>query len=336
MKTALIYHPIYLKHDTGPHHPERISRLQSILRKLKKTGLIDKVRLIEPRAASIEEIALVHSKDYVLGIKDACSRLAFSNLAETPHPFPPLRTGEDRVRGNIFLDPDTVVSKDSFEAGLFAAGAVIEAIELVSDKGFDNAFCMVRPPGHHARPSQAMGFCMFNNIAIGARYIQKNFKINKILIVDWDVHHGNGTEEVFYKDDTVFYISLHQYPHYPGTGSKECTGEGKGKGYNLNIPMREGSGDAEYIKAFKEIIIPRLEDFKPEFILISAGFDGHRDDPLSSLNLTEHGYREMTNILKEAAGLYSGNRIVSVLEGGYNLFALANSVHSHLDSMCRF
>lgn len=309
MKTALIYHPIYLQHDTGPHHPERASRLQSILRKLQKTWLIDKLKVIEPKPASIEDIALVHSMDYVLGIKEICKK------------------------GSINLDPDTVVSKDSFETALFAAGAVIKGIDLIFNGEIDNVFCMVRPPGHHARPSQAMGFCIFNNVAIGARYIQKKYKLNRILIIDWDVHHGNGTEEVFYEDPRVFYISLHQYPHYPGTGSKESTGKGKGKGFNLNIPMESGSGDAEYIKAFRGIIIPKVKDFKPEFIMISSGFDGHKDDPLSSINLTENGYHEMTKMVKEEARLYSKNRIVSVLEGGYNLLSLANSVHSHLEAL---
>lgn len=306
MKTALIYHPIYLKHDTGPHHPERASRLQAILRKLQKRGFINKLKLIEPEPASIQDIMLAHSGDYVLSIKDKCKNAPLN------------------------LDPDTVISKDSFEAALFAAGAVIKGIDLVFNGDFDNAFCMVRPPGHHARPTQAMGFCIFNNIAIGAKFIQKKYNLNRILIIDWDVHHGNGTEEIFYEDPAVFYISLHQYPHYPGTGSKESIGAGKGKGFNLNIPMSAGSGDTEYIKVFHEIIIPRVENFKPEFILISAGFDGHRDDPLSSINLTEDGYKKMTEITKKLASLYARNRLVSVLEGGYNLRALAKCVEEHL------
>jgi len=165
------------------------------------------------------------------------------------------------------------------------------------------------------------------------RYLQRKYNLSRILIIDWDVHHGNGTEEIFYEDPSVFYISLHQYPHYPGTGSSQSTGAGKGKGFNLNIPMEANSGDIEYIQVFRDIIIPAIKDFRPEFILISAGFDGHGDDPLSSLTLTEAGYKEMTHIIKEAAALYSKNRVISVLEGGYNLTALANSVHSHLESL---
>ncbi|MFC1624086.1 histone deacetylase [Candidatus Omnitrophota bacterium] len=306
MKTALIYHPIYLKHDTGPHHPERASRLQAILRRLQKTKLIEKLRLVEPGSASIEDITLVHPRDYVSSIKDKCRD------------------------GCTNLDADTVISEKSFEAALFAAGAVMKGIDLIFDGEIDNAFCMVRPPGHHARPSQAMGFCLFNNVAIAARFIQKKYKLNRILILDWDVHHGNGTEEIFYKDPSVFYISLHQYPHYPGTGSKEDIGEGKGKGFNLNIPMPSGSGDTDYINAFQDVIAPALKEFKPEFILISAGFDGHKDDPLSTINLTEDGYKRMTEILKAMASTYTGNKLLSVLEGGYNLLSLSNSIEQHL------
>ncbi len=309
METALIYHPIYLQHNTGAHHPERPSRLQSILRKLKKTGLIDKVKLVEPQAASVEDIMLVHPEHYVMSIKETC------------------------IEGGGNLDPDTVVSKDSYNAALFAAGAVKKAADLLFNGETENAFCMVRPPGHHATPSQAMGFCIFNNVAIAARYAKDKYNINCILIIDWDVHHGNGTEEIFYEDPSVFYISLHQYPHYPGTGSRESQGQGKGKGFNLNIPMQAGCGDSEYIRAFREIIVSKLNDFKPELILISAGFDGHKDDPLSSINLTENGFREMTDILKKAAKAHCKNRIISVLEGGYNLFSLANSVHSHLEAL---
>ena len=309
MRTALVYHPIYLKHDTGAHHPERASRLQSILRKLQKTPLIDKLKLVEPYAAGVDDISLVHGRDYISSIKDVCAG------------------------GGGNLDPDTMVSRDSYDAALFAAGGAMKAIDIVSGGEADNAFCILRPPGHHARPLQAMGFCLFNNVAIGARYLQNKYNIGRILIIDWDVHHGNGTEEMFYGDPTVFYMSLHQYPHYPGTGAAKDTGAGAGKGYNLNIPMQAGSGDDEYIKVFKEVIAPQVKDFRPGFILISAGFDGHRDDPLSSINLTERGYGEMTNLVREAATHYCKNRIVSVLEGGYNLFSLANSVHAHLESL---
>jgi len=311
MSTALIYHPIYLKHDTGPHHPERASRLQAILRKLQKTKLIEKLKVIEPQKAAIEDIELVHPNSYILKIEGMCRK------------------------GVTNLDLDTVISKDSFEAALFAAGGVITAADLVFNGETDNAFCIVRPPGHHACREKAMGFCIFNNVAIGARYIQKKYDLKRILIIDWDVHHGNGTEEIFYNDPTVFYISLHQYPHYPGTGQKEATGDGKGKGFNLNIPMQAGSGDVEYIKVFKETIIPRVKEFKPEFILISAGFDGHKDDPLSSINLTEEGFAQMTALTKQMAADYAKNRLVSILEGGYNLISLANSVNSHIQALFR-
>ena len=211
MKTALIYHPIFLQHDTGLNHPERSSRVTSILRRLQKTKLIDKLGLIEPEQASIEDIAAVHAKEYILSIRDK---------------FPSSHGGEGRVRGSVFLDPDTVISEGSFEAALFAAGAVKKAVDLIFKGEITNAFCLVRPPGHHARPSQAMGFCIFNNVAIGARYIQQKYKLSRIMIIDWDVHHGNGTEEIFYEDDSVLYISLHQYPHYPGPGYESAIGSG--------------------------------------------------------------------------------------------------------------
>ena len=305
MKTGLIYHPIFLQHDTGDHHPERASRLQAILRKLKKTGLIDKLDLVEPGAAQVEDVALAHSRDYITSVEEACKNAPAN------------------------LDPDTVVSRDSYRAALFAAGAVVKAADLVINGEARNAFCMVRPPGHHARPGQAMGFCLFNNVAIGAKYVQKKHGMSRIAIIDWDVHHGNGTEEIFYKDPSVLYISLHQYPHYPGTGKAGDTGEGRGKGFNLNIPMQASSGNDEYIKVFKDKVTPKLKDFNPEFVFISAGFDGHRDDPLSSTNLTETGYHEMTCMIKELAP----DRLVSVLEGGYNLFSLADSAHSHISAL---
>ena len=307
--TALLYHPIYLNHDTGPHHPERPSRLQSILRKLRKTGLIDRLDAIELQPASTKYIELVHPREHISCIREVCAK------------------------GGGNLDPDTVVSADSYEAALFAAGGVLTGIDCVIKGKTNNAFCLLRPPGHHARPSQAMGFCLFNNVAIGARYLQKMHGLKRILIIDWDVHHGNGTEEVFCEDPEVFYISLHQYPHYPGTGGGDYIGKGRGKGFTLNIPMNAGSGDAVYIKVFKDIIMPKIDNYKPEFILISAGFDGHKDDPLSSTTLTESGYYEMTTLLKQAAASYADNRLVSVLEGGYNLISLANSVNSHIEAL---
>ncbi len=304
-KTALLYHPIYLSHNTGPHHPERASRLQSIFRKLRNTNLINDLKTIEPGMASEQEISLVHSGEYISYIKKICSGLK----DEFTH-----------------LDNDTVVSKSSFEAAIYAVGAVLSAIDEISKGRIANALCLVRPPGHHARPSRSMGFCIFNNIAVGAAYARRKHCLDKVAIVDWDVHHGNGTEEVFIKDKSVLYISLHQYPHYPGTG--ESSGEG-----NINIPMNSGSGDKEYLRAFNDIVIPELSKFEPNLILLSAGFDGHKDDPLSSINLSEEGYGEMTKMLKQSAEKYCQGRMVSVLEGGYNLISLANSVHSHLKSL---
>ncbi|MBU1006149.1 MAG: histone deacetylase [Candidatus Omnitrophica bacterium] len=309
MTTSLIYHPAYLCHDTGPHHPERPSRLKAIFRKLNKTGLMDKLMVVEPDVAMESDIAMVHSPGYINSVKDTC------------------------IAGGGKLDADTVASKDSYIAALFAAGGVMKAIDLVCGGNADNAFCAVRPPGHHAGHCRAMGFCLFNNVAIGARYVQKKYNIKRVLIIDWDAHHGNGTEEIFYEDPSVFYVSLHQYPHYPGTGSSEYRGKEKGKGYNLNIPMSAGSGDSEYMKVFRDMVIPMAKDFKPEFILISAGFDGHENDPLSSTNLTEKGYGKMTELVKDIAVAYAKGRVVSVLEGGYNLLSLADSVNTHIEKL---
>jgi acetoin utilization deacetylase AcuC-like enzyme len=196
-----------------------------------------------------------------------------------------------------------------------------------------SAFCCVRPPGHHAERGRAMGFCIFNNIAVAAAHLLEGEGLARVAIVDWDVHHGNGTESMFIDDDRVLYVSLHQYPHYPGTGSAETVGRGKGQGYNINLPMRGGAGDREYLAVFRERIIPALDEFEPEFILISAGFDGHEDDPLSSTILTTAAYRTMTELVKASAEKYCKGRIVSFLEGGYDLRALADSVEVHIAAL---
>jgi acetoin utilization deacetylase AcuC-like enzyme len=218
---------------------------------------------------------------------------------------------------------------------LFAAGGALAAVDAVATGVLLNVFCAVRPPGHHAESDSPMGFCLFNNVAIAARYAQQHYGISKIAIVDWDVHHGNGTQEIFYSDPSVFYISLHQYPFYPGTGGRAETGTGKGEGYTLNVPMRAGSGEAEYLKAFREEILPRLNMYRPELLIISAGFDAHRDDPLANIELTEASFATLTAMLMEVAGKYCQHRIVSVLEGGYNLQALSHSVEAHINELLK-
>ena len=234
---------------------------------------------------------------------------------------------------HAMLDPDTEISPGSFEASLKAAGAVMQAVDFVSLNKGNRAFCSVRPPGHHAEADYAKGFCIFNNIAVGAAYALKNRLTSKVAIVDWDVHHGNGTQHAFYSSPDVLYISLHQYPFYPGTGSRDERGVGEGEGFTLNIPMPYGVDDNEYREAFHGQVLPAIEAYKPELLMMSAGFDGHRDDPLASIRLSSSMYGEMTRILVTAAVKYCKYGVVSVLEGGYNLKALKESVSEHLKEL---
>lgn len=307
--TGLIYHPDYLKHRTGEGHPESPERLVSIVMRLGEIGLLKKLTLIEPIPANEDDILLVHSKDHFETIKNAW--------------------GEEIAA----ITPDTPISEESFRVAMLAVGGVLTGIDRIMAGEVANAMALVRPPGHHATPNQAMGFCLFNNVAIGARHLQKRHGVERILIVDWDLHHGNGTQEVFYEDPSVLYFSTHQYPHYPGTGSYHETGEGKGKGFTINIPMRGGTPVDEFMKKFRDALYERALEFSPEFILISAGFDAHRNDPLGELLLTEDSYAEMTKAVLDIANKCCKGRVLSALEGGYNLNALAMSVEAHLKVM---
>jgi acetoin utilization deacetylase AcuC-like enzyme len=239
------------------------------------------------------------------------------------------------------IDQDTVVSEGSWEAALHAAGGAAQAVDLLlggagaarGNGAVGFAFCGLRPPGHHAVRAQAMGFCLFNNVAVAARHLQAERGLERIFILDWDVHHGNGTQHLFEDDDTVFYFSTHQYPFYPGTGARAERGRDRGAGFTLNVPMPAGSGDDEYLAVFRDQLLPALERFRPELILISAGFDAHRDDPLAGMQVTEAGYAALTTLVKEAADRLCGGRIVALLEGGYDLRALAASVEAHLRAL---
>jgi acetoin utilization deacetylase AcuC-like enzyme len=265
---------------------------------------------IKARPASPDELLLIHEKkyvDYILSLK---------------------------VKDVMYLDIDTSVSAHSVEAALMAAGGSVEATRQVINGQIRRAFCAVRPPGHHAEADHAMGFCIFNNIAIGAAYAIKT-GLNRVAIVDWDLHHGNGTQNAFYGSDQALYISLHQSPFYPGTGFENEIGAGNGVGHTINIPLSAGASDADFRRAFAEIVLPALRNYRPEMIFISAGFDAHRDDPLGNLNLTTELFGEMTRALLDIAEEFSDGRLVSVLEGGYDYISLRDSVLLHLRELCR-
>jgi acetoin utilization deacetylase AcuC-like enzyme len=308
-KTGFVYHQDYLKHETGEQHPENSKRLVHLLEHLRNAGVWEKLEQIKPYNSSSKWIKLVHSPAYIKSIEEACKN------------------------GVEMLDADTVISRDSYNVALLAVGGVLAGVDAVVNKKVKNAFCAVRPPGHHAEYERAMGFCIFNNIAIATRYIQKKHNFKKILIVDWDAHHGNGTQNAFYTDPSVYYFSVHQFPHYPGTGNEEEIGEKEGAGFTLNMPMAAGSGDLEYREAFENIFYPAAQQFSPDFILISAGFDGHKDDPLSNLNLTCKGYEKLTQIVLNLAEECCQGRLVSILEGGYNVKAFPESVEAHLSEL---
>lgn len=306
-KTGLVYHEDYLRHHAGMGHPERPERLESIMKHLTETKLLEKLVRINPYPAEIDWIAEIHTRDYIDSIKQACEQ------------------------GYRYLDADTGIVADSYRIALLAAGGALAAADEVVNKKVDNAFCAVRPPGHHAEKNRAMGFCLFNNIAITARYLQQRYKIEKVLIIDWDVHHGNGTQNAFYDDPTVFYFSIHQWPHYPGTGLQMEKGSGIGEGFTLNVPLAGGHGNDAYIDIFENQLVPAVKNFKPDFVLISAGFDGHHQDPLAGMQLTEQGYGQLTRIVVDLADEFCDGRIISLLEGGYNLEMLARSVAAHIE-----
>jgi acetoin utilization deacetylase AcuC-like enzyme len=277
---------------------------------LGQQGTIDRLVKVEPRRAEDEWITQVHTPAYVAALN-----------REAPS------------AGRLSLDPDTSMSAGSLHAAYVAAGGTLAAVDAIMTNRVAHVFCAVRPPGHHAEAGRAMGFCLFNNVAIAARYIQKKYGLSRVLIVDWDVHHGNGTQHSFEDDPSVLFFSTHQYPHYPGTGRSTERGKGAGEGFTINVPMEAGEGDEEYRAVFQKSLVPAADAFKPEFVLISAGFDAHKDDPLASMGLTEAGYADLTNIVAGIATCHAQGRILSSLEGGYNLTALAASVEAHIKAL---
>jgi acetoin utilization deacetylase AcuC-like enzyme len=308
VKTGLITSDTYQNHNTGDGHPEKIDRVTAVIDNFKR---INNKNLIWKKPSSFDKSILIdtHSSKYINQVNQS---------------FP--------ENGLAFLDGDTVISPGSKNASRDAAGSIIAAIDGVQNKEFKNAFCAVRPPGHHAEKEKAMGFCIYNNVAVGANYLIKKYKYNKIAIIDFDVHHGNGTQDIFYNNEKVLYISTHQYPYYPGSGSEKE----RGKFNNIfNIPLEAGTTALEYLNAY-ELVLNKINEFKPEFLLFSAGFDAHIDDPLAQLKLESEDFYKITKRTLELSKLFCKGNVVSILEGGYDLKALQDSTQRHVDALIEF
>ncbi|GBC88637.1 Histone deacetylase-like amidohydrolase [bacterium HR13] len=306
MKTGLVYDDIYLRHN-WKNHPENMDRLISIVQELDRNRILKHVERIKPRRAKVEEVAFNHDPTYIQEVHDFCSA------------------------GGGYLDPDTYAVAESYEVALYAVGGVLEGIDALLSGELETVFCAIRPPGHHAEYSKAMGFCLFNNVAVGAWYLlNKGFK--RVFIIDFDAHHGNGTQKSFYEEDRVFYFSTHEYPFYPGTGSDKERGAGKGLGYTYNVPLNAGAGDEEYESIYGSLLPKLMKEYEPQFVLISAGYDIHKDDPLTYLNVSTQGVR---NIVKSILITCRELKVPSLfaLEGGYNLKALAECVSATMEIM---
>jgi len=305
-RTIVLTDESFLHHETRPGHPECPERLESIYAMLATDEVKKLVAGAKPRKATKEEIALNHDPGYIGRIEKTANR------------------------GFTSLDPDTNTSDGSWEAATHAAGAVLTGIDMIEDGKADNAFALVRPPGHHAEYARAMGFCLFNNIAIGARYLSKRFGLGRVLIVDWDIHHGNGTQNAFYDSAEILYFSTHQYPYYPGSGGFDETGEKTGRGFTVNVPLSGGQGESDYLKIFQDILGPVAAAYRPEFILVSAGYDIYHFDPLGTMDVTPRGFYVMTLFLKQLAESLCGGKLLFALEGGYNVKGIAESVKQTL------
>ncbi len=310
MITGFLSDTRFIEHDTGPGHPECGERVATTMRYLQQHQWFGDIKQIESKYAQIDDILTVHDKQFIKRAEEVCRS------------------------GNSYLDSmDVNVCRDSFDIALLAAGSAIQLADEMMLGNINNGFGLLRPPGHHAENDMALGFCIFNNIAVLARHLQQKYKLDKIAIVDWDVHHGNGTQHLFEEEPSVLYISIHQFPYYPGTGNYYEIGIGRGKGATLNCPMPAGSDTDDYAAAFQHKILPKLDEFKPECILISAGFDAHAADPLAQMLLSDSFYGWMTERLLEVADKHCQGRVLSLLEGGYNLEALARCVAIHLETL---
>jgi acetoin utilization deacetylase AcuC-like enzyme len=305
MKTGIVKDNRYMEHDMGPFHVETPKRIEAIYRMIDEE-IEFPVPLIEPRAATEEELALIHTADHISRVKSTA--------------------GKDHVQ----LDPDTSTSARSWEVACLAAGGVLNAVDAIMEEKIQNGFALVRPPGHHAEASRAMGFCLFNNIAIGAAYLLKTHGLKRILVMDWDLHHGNGTQHSFYNSAQVLYFSTHQFPFYPGSGHWNETGEGEGEGFTINVPLRAGKTDGDYLSIFQKILRPIASEYEPEFILVSAGFDIYEGDPLGGMQVTKQGFAALAAELIYQAEETSRQRILFALEGGYNLQGLRDGVEQVL------
>jgi acetoin utilization deacetylase AcuC-like enzyme len=314
-RSALLLAPVFRHHLTGEGHPERPERYDAVAQALGKAGLAARLAPIAPREATDEEATLCHTRGYIETVKREVAALRAT------------RTLGDLSTG------DTAIGPESLTVARHAAGGVLNAVDLVMTGKAKNAFCAVRPPGHHATPDRGMGFCIFNNAAIAARYARRKHGIDRAVIIDWDVHHGNGTQDIFYNDGSVFFFSTHQSPWYPGTGRPEETGEGKGKGRILNCPFPAGSGRKEIAGAFRGKLVPAMDAFKPDLVILSAGFDSRLGDPLGRFTLTDPEFAGLTQVCMEIAAKHARGRLISVLEGGYNLSGLASAVVAHVRTL---
>jgi acetoin utilization deacetylase AcuC-like enzyme len=313
-RTGFLYDERYQEHLTGNYHPEMPDRLPAVYKGIEEAGLLERLILIKATTADLKWVETVHDPDYIRRFQSACS-----------------------IGDNIFDSPDNQMCTASYEIALLAVGGVLEAVRLVMEGELDNAFCAVRPPGHHAEIDKAMGFCYFNNVAIAARYIQKKWDIKRIGIVDFDVHHGNGTQHIFEYDPTVFYYSIHQHPTfaYPGTGREFELGKEAGHGFTKNSPVLPGQGDVEYKQLLQKDLFPVFDDFKPEVILVSSGFDAHIDDNMSDIKLTTEGFTWIIEKIVEMANQYAQGRLISVLEGGYSIKRLPELTHNHVEALLK-